>query len=179
MPRSRTGTRRHAATPRASRAISARCWRAACRSRPRSSRPASSRRHTASRTSRRPSPPARRPWRSRVAEAALGSPERVAPATAAPEAPFLRACRRLPVERTPAWIMRQAGRYLPEYRALRDRYDFLTLVRTPELACELTLQPLRRYPLDAAIVFSDILIPLPGMGIDVAFEPGPRLARVV
>ena len=92
---------------------------------------------------------------------------------------FLRACRREPIERTPAWIMRQAGRYLPEYRALRERYDFLTFCRTPELAAELTLQPLRRYPLDAAILFSDILIPLPGMGVDVAFEPGPKLARTV
>jgi uroporphyrinogen decarboxylase len=95
------------------------------------------------------------------------------------DAVFLRACRGEAVPRTPVWLMRQAGRYLPEYRAYRERYDFLASCRTPEIACELTLQPVRRLGVDAAIVFSDILVPLPGMGIDVSFAPRPRLARTI
>jgi len=86
---------------------------------------------------------------------------------------FLAACRRQPVPHRPIWIMRQAGRYLPEYRALRAKVDFEALTRTPELAAEVTLQPLRRFPLDAAILFSDIMTPLQGMGIELAFEPAP------
>lgn len=86
---------------------------------------------------------------------------------------FLEACRRRPVPYTPVWIMRQAGRYLPEYRELRAKVDFVALTRSAELAAEATLQPLRRYPLDAAILFSDIMTPLQGMGVGLEFDPGP------
>ena len=89
---------------------------------------------------------------------------------------FIRACRREEVPHTPVWVMRQAGRYLPEYRALRSRVDFVTLTRSAELAAEVTLQPVRRFPLDAAILFSDIMTPLQGMGIPLTFEPGPVVA---
>jgi uroporphyrinogen decarboxylase len=94
---------------------------------------------------------------------------------------FLRACRRQPVSRTPIWMMRQAGRYLPAYRATRAKAgSFLTLCRTPELACEVTLQPVDEYGFDAAILFSDILITLPPMGVDVAFpEAGPKIGEPV
>ncbi len=85
---------------------------------------------------------------------------------------FLRACRREPTERTPIWLMRQAGRYLPSYRALRERYDFLTLCRTPELAAEITLQPVEQLGVDAAILFSDILVIPEAMGLTVRIEDG-------
>jgi uroporphyrinogen decarboxylase len=93
---------------------------------------------------------------------------------------FLRACRRQPVERTPIWMMRQAGRYLPAYRAVRAKASFLDLCRTPELACEVTLQPIDEFGFDAAILFSDILITLQPMGIDVQFpESGPKIMAPV
>ena len=95
---------------------------------------------------------------------------------------FLRALRRQPVPRTPVWIMRQAGRYLPEYREVRAiAGDFMSLCRNAELACEVTLQPLRRYKLDAAILFSDILT-VPdalGLGLSFAAGEGPRFERPV
>ncbi len=92
----------------------------------------------------------------------------------------LRAIAHEPIDQTPIWIMRQAGRYLPEYRATRQRAgSFLTLCKTPELACEVTLQPLKRFPLDAAIVFSDILtIPdAMGLGLQVVEGSGPLFER--
>lgn len=86
---------------------------------------------------------------------------------------FLRALLRKPVERTPMWIMRQAGRYLPEYRETRKRAgNFLTLCKTPELACEVTMQPLDRYSLDAAILFSDILTIPDALGLGLQFSEG-------
>ena len=95
---------------------------------------------------------------------------------------FLRALLRQPVDVTPVWMMRQAGRYLPEYRATREKAgNFMNLCQTPELACEVTLQPLERFPLDAAILFSDILTVPDAMGLGLYFEEGegPRFRKPV
>lgn len=95
---------------------------------------------------------------------------------------FLRALLRQPVDMTPVWMMRQAGRYLPEYRATRGRAgSFMDLCRNPELACEVTIQPLERFPLDAAILFSDILTIPDAMGLGLYFTEGegPRFERPV
>jgi len=85
---------------------------------------------------------------------------------------FLRACRRQPVERTPVWFMRQAGRYMPEYRAIRARHGILEICARPELAAEITLQPVRALGVDAAILFADILLPLVPMGARLEFAAG-------
>src|SRR6476619_5564450 len=85
---------------------------------------------------------------------------------------LVRAARREPVERTPVWFMRQAGRSLPEYRALRERHAFWELARTPELCAEVTLQPVRRHGVDAAVIFADIMTPVLAMGVDVELREG-------
>ncbi len=95
---------------------------------------------------------------------------------------YLRALLKQPVDRTPVWMMRQAGRYLPEYRATRAQAgDFMSLCKNPELACEVTMQPLRRYPIDAAILFSDILTIPDAMGLGLYFETGegPKFERPI
>ncbi|MDA0739170.1 MAG: uroporphyrinogen decarboxylase [Nitrospirae bacterium] len=94
---------------------------------------------------------------------------------------FLRACRREPVDRTPVWFMRQAGRYMAEYQAIRKNHSILDVCKIPELAAEVTLQPIERFPLDAAIIFADILLPLEPMGLNLSFveDKGPVIANPV
>src|SRR4029079_15107732 len=89
------------------------------------------------------------------------------------------ACRGERPARTPIWVMRQAGRYLPEYRAVRAKVSFEELCRTPELCAEVTLQPIDRFGFDAAILFSDILHALDAIGVEVVFDPAPQIAKPV
>ena len=98
-----------------------------------------------------------------------------------PDSRFLKACRREPVDVTPVWFMRQAGRYMAEYRAIRARHSLLEICRQPDLATEVTLQPVRRIDLDAAIIFSDLLLPLEPMGLPFDFikGEGPQLERPI
>jgi uroporphyrinogen decarboxylase len=88
---------------------------------------------------------------------------------------LVEALQRRPLDRPPVWIMRQAGRYLPEYRDLRSRYSFQEAVSTPEVAAEITMQPIRRFAMDGAVIFADIMTPLEAMGVDMIFDPGPKL----
>ena len=101
--------------------------------------------------------------------------------TATEESPFLRACRREPVPYTPVWFMRQAGRSLPEYRKARGNLPMLKACARPDVITEITLQPLRRYEVDAAILFSDIVVPLKALGMDIDIKPGvgPIIARPI
>ena len=92
---------------------------------------------------------------------------------------FLDVCRGKKVDRTPVWMMRQAGRYLPEYREVRSQVSFLELCRTPERCAEVTLQPIDRFDLDAAILFSDILVVFDAMDVEVIFDPAPRLTSPI
>src|SRR6266446_106241 len=85
---------------------------------------------------------------------------------------LVRAALREPVERTPVWFMRQAGRSLPEYRAIREKHGFFEVAGTPELCAEVTLQPVRRHGVDAAVLFADIMSPVLGMGLDVKLVEG-------
>ena len=97
------------------------------------------------------------------------------------DSPFLRACRREPVSYTPVWLMRQAGRYLPEYRRVRDRFSFLDLCRDSDSAAQVTVDTVRRLGVDAAIIFADILLPLVPMGAGLRYEKGdgPRIDRTI
>lgn len=92
---------------------------------------------------------------------------------------FLNACLGKPVDCTPVWLMRQAGRYLPEYRKIRNKYSFIEMCKNPEIAAEVTLQPLRRFELDAGIIFADILLPLEKLNVGLSFteDDGPRISK--
>ncbi len=117
---------------------------------------------------------------SAAATAATGRVPGPAVGAGPPARPLLlRTLRFEDTPRRPLWMMRQAGRILPEYRALKERHGFTGLSRDPELAAEVTLLPLRRFPLDAAITFADIMSPLPALGVDFRFDPGPVIAEPI
>ena len=92
-----------------------------------------------------------------------------------PLRPLVAAAMGLATDRTPVWVMRQAGRTLPEYRELRSTHSFQESVSTPALAAEITAQPIRRFDFDGAVIFADIMTPLEAMGVDMTFDPGPKL----
>src|SRR5712692_10299571 len=94
---------------------------------------------------------------------------------------MLAACRRLPVDATPVWFMRQAGRCLAEYRELRKRYDFMTLAKTPQLIAQITEMPIDAFRVDAAVMFADIMLPMEAMGVSYVIEPevGPIIHNPV
>jgi uroporphyrinogen decarboxylase len=99
----------------------------------------------------------------------------------APESAFVRACRRLPVDVTPVWLMRQAGRYMPEYRRVRKQYSILEICKNPELAADVTITAAERLKVDAAIIFADLLLPLEAMGLNFEFlaGEGPKIENPV
>lgn len=105
----------------------------------------------------------------------------VPPVLSCVETPFLRACHRLPTDFTPVWFMRQAGRYMPEYRAIRERHSLLEICHQPDLAAEVTLQPVRALGVDAAILFADILLPIIplGLGLEFAKGEGPIIGKPI
>src|SRR5579875_1961775 len=116
---------------------------------------------------------------ARIARTGRGTGSEVGSAPVDSVDDFLRACRGEPTRTTPVWFMRQAGRSLPEYRALRGDGSILDAIRDPDLATEITLQPVRRYGVDAAILFSDIVVPLVAIGVPIEIVPGrgPCLAQ--
>src|SRR5687768_7077223 len=124
------------------------------------------------------SAPSARAWASRSLRSHCASADHWGRATmgrvtsALADSPFLLACRRRPVPHTPVWFMRQAGRSLPEYRALREGVSMLDSCTRPELVTEITMQPVRRHGVDAAILFSDIVLPLKAIGIGLDIAPG-------
>src|SRR5580704_7117289 len=99
----------------------------------------------------------------------------------APESRFVKACKRQPVDRTPVWFMRQAGRYMPEYRAVRKQYSLIEICKKPEVAAEVTITAAEALGVDAAIIFADLLLPLEVMGLPFHFSArgGPRMERPV
>src|SRR3954471_16641477 len=100
---------------------------------------------------------------------------------AAPESRFVNACKALPVDRTPVWFMRQAGRYMPEYRAVRKQYSLIEICKKPELAAEVTINAAESLGVDAAIIFADLLLPLEVMGLPCPFSSGegPKIEQPI